>query len=137
MKLSRRSLLKLAGLPPLAKIVGVQIARAEDRQFRHALTLFDDIKYGPGFENFDYVNPSAPKGGRARFGVVGSFDSLNPYTFKGETGPGAMNETLLTSCWTSLRPNTDSSRHKSGIRRTGRWWSTNCGRGRAFTTASR
>jgi microcin C transport system substrate-binding protein len=97
MKLSRRSLLKLAGLPPLAKIVGVQIAHAEDREFRHALTLFDDIRYGPGFEQFDYVNPTAPKGGRVRFGVVGSFDSLNPYTFKGETGPGAMNETLLTS----------------------------------------
>lgn len=97
MKLSRRSLLKLAGLPPLAKIAGVQIARAEDGEFRHALTLFDDIKYGPDFKHFDYVNPAAPKGGRVRFGVVGSFDSLNPYTFKGETGPGATNEALLTS----------------------------------------
>jgi microcin C transport system substrate-binding protein len=97
MKLSRRSLLKLAGFPPLTRIVGVQIARAEDREFRHALTLFDDIKYGPGFKHFDYVSPTAPKGGRVRFGVVGSFDSLNPFTFKGETGPGAMNETLLTS----------------------------------------
>lgn len=97
MKLSRRNLLKLAGLPPLTKIVGVQFARAEDREFRHALTLFDDIKYGQDFKHFDYVNPAAPKGGRVRFGVVGSFDSLNPYTFKGETGPGAANESLLTS----------------------------------------
>ncbi len=32
-----------------------------------------------------------------RFGVVGSFDSLNPYSFKGETGPAATNETLLVS----------------------------------------
>ena len=97
MKLSRRNLLKLAGLPPLTRIVGMQIARAEDRQFRHALTLFDDIKYGQDFKHFDYVNPAAPKGGRVRFGMVGSFDSLNPYTFKGETGPGAANEALLTS----------------------------------------
>jgi len=97
MKLSRRNLLKLAGLPPLTKIVGVQIAHAEDREFRHALTLFDDIKYGPDFKHFDYVNPAAPEGGRVRFSMVGSFDSLNPYTFKGETGPGASNETLLTS----------------------------------------
>jgi len=97
MKFSRRNLLKLAGLPSLTRIVGVQIARAEDRQFRHALTLFDDIKYGPDFKHFDYVNPAAPKGGRVRFGVVGSFDSLNPYTFKGETGPGATNEALLAS----------------------------------------
>ena len=78
MTLSRRSLLKLAGLSPLAKIAGIQLASAEDRDFRHALTLFDDIKYGPDFKHFDYVNPDAPKGGRVRFGIVGSFDSLNP-----------------------------------------------------------
>jgi microcin C transport system substrate-binding protein len=75
----------------------MQIAHAEDREFRHALTLFSDIKYGPDFRHFDYVNPQAPKGGRVRFGVVGSFDSLNPYSFKGETAPAATNETLLVS----------------------------------------
>lgn len=101
MRLSRRTLLKLAGLAPAAKIVGIQIAQAEDREFRHALTLFDDIKYGPDFKHFDYVNPEAPKGGKVRFGLVGSFDSLNPYTYKGEPGvvapSGLPNETLLTS----------------------------------------
>jgi microcin C transport system substrate-binding protein len=94
---NRRSLLKLAGALPLARIVGVQMAHAEDRQFRHALTLFDDIKYGPDFKHFDYVNPNAPKGGRVRFAAIGSFDSVNPYTYKGDPGPGAMNESLLTS----------------------------------------
>jgi len=97
MTVSRRTLLKLAGLPPLARIAGIQIAHAEDRQFRHALTLFDDIKYAPDFKHFDYVNPEAPKGGRVRFGIVGSFDNLNPYTFKGETGGAVANDTLLTS----------------------------------------
>ena len=98
MRFNRRSLLKLAGLLPLGKIIGVQIASAEDRQFRHALTLFSDIKYGPDFRHFNYVNPEAPKGGRVRFAVVGSFDSLNPYSFKGEVAlPAANNETLLVS----------------------------------------
>lgn len=97
MKMSRRTLLKFAGLAPAMNVVGVQIAAAEDREFRHALTLFEDIKYGPDFKHFDYVNPEAPKAGRVRFGIVGSFDSLNPYTFKGEPGAGASNETLLTS----------------------------------------
>ena len=97
MTLSRRSLLKLAGLPPLARIIGVQIAHAEDRQFRHALTLFDDVKYGPDFKHFDYVNPQAPKGGRVRFGLLGSFDNLNPYTFKGETAVAVQNDALLTT----------------------------------------
>lgn len=97
MKLNRRNLLKIAGLAPAAKLVGIQIAHAEDREFRHALTLFDDVKYGPDFKHFDYVNPAAPKGGRVRFGYYGSFDSLNPYTFKGDPGGAVIQETLLTS----------------------------------------
>ena len=97
MTLSRRTLLKLAGLPPLTQIVGIDFAHGEERPFRHALTLFDDIKYAPDFKHFDYVNPAAPKGGRVRISVVGSFDSLNPYTFKGEAIGVAGNETLLVS----------------------------------------
>jgi microcin C transport system substrate-binding protein len=99
MILSRRTLLKLsalAGLPNLPNIAAVSVARAEDRVFRHALTLFDDIKYPPDFRHFEYVNPSAPKGGKIRLYAIGSFDSLNPYTFKGDS-TGIANEALLTS----------------------------------------
>ena len=97
MGISRRTILQLASMAPLARIVGVSVASADDRKFRHALTLFDDIKYGPDFKHFDYVNPAAPKGGRVRLSAVGSFDSLNPYTFKGDAVGLAGNETLLTS----------------------------------------
>lgn len=97
MSISRRTIMKLAGMVPLARIAGVSIASAQDRQFRHALTLFDDIKYGSDFKHFDYVNPAAPKRGRVRLSAVGSFDSLNPYTFKGDSVGLAGNETLLTS----------------------------------------
>jgi microcin C transport system substrate-binding protein len=96
MNISRRTLLHLASLVPLTRIVGVSVASADDRKFRHALTLFDDIKYGPDFKHFNYVNPEAPKGGRVRLSAVGSFDSLNPYTFKGDSIGVAGNETLLT-----------------------------------------
>lgn len=34
------------------------------------------------FQHFSYVNPDAPKGGRIAYGVVGSFDSLNPFILK-------------------------------------------------------
>jgi microcin C transport system substrate-binding protein len=113
MTISRRSLLKLAALAPATKLVGIQIAAAEDREFRHAITLFNDIKYPPDFAHFSYVNPSAPKGGRVRFGVVGSFDSLNPYSFKGEAGPAVLNDALLTS---SLdEPSTEYGLVASGI----------------------
>ncbi len=95
MSISRRTALKLAAALPLARISGVSVATAQDRRFRHALTLFDDIKYGPDFKNFNYVNVEAPKGGKLRVYGLGSFDSMNPYTFKGDPIGGAGNETLL------------------------------------------
>lgn len=58
-------------------------SRAETH-WRHGLSLFGDLKYPADFEYFDYVNPDAPKGGRARLSSLGSFDSLNPFTFKGQ-----------------------------------------------------
>jgi microcin C transport system substrate-binding protein len=49
-----------------------------------ALSLVGEPKYGPGFKHFDWVNPNAPKGGTLRQFAEGSFDSLNPFTFKGQ-----------------------------------------------------
>ena len=50
--------------------------------------MHGDLKYGPEFEHFDYVNPNAPKGGTVTFSAVGSFDSFNPYIVKGEPAVG-------------------------------------------------
>ena len=36
-----------------------------------------------GFTSMPYVNPDAPKGGRIIFGLLGTFDSLNPFIVKG------------------------------------------------------
>ena len=49
----------------------------------HALSLYGDVKYPPGFTHVDYVNPDAPKGGFVRFGDLGTFDNLNPFILKG------------------------------------------------------
>ncbi len=38
----------------------------------------------PDFVSLPYVNPDAPKGGRVVTGNVGGFDTLNPFTLKGE-----------------------------------------------------
>lgn len=54
----------------------------------HAVALHGDIKYGPGFEHFDYVNPNAPKGGTVRLAALGTFDSLNPFILKGVSAAG-------------------------------------------------
>ncbi len=90
---SRRTLLKMASLSPLLR---VPAAWAEDRVFSHAITLFKDVKYAADFKHFDYVNPAAPKGGKLRQVAYGSFDSLNPYSLKGEARVATVNETLFT-----------------------------------------
>ena len=41
-------------------------------------------KYGADFKHFDWVNPNAPKGGALRQFAEGSFDSVNPFSFKGQ-----------------------------------------------------
>ncbi len=90
--INRRRFFQLMGLAPLVR--GLP-ARADDLKFSHAVSLFDDIKYPADFKQFDYVNSAAPKGGKVRLSALGTFDSLNPYTVKGDpTGVGVL-DTLM------------------------------------------
>ena len=52
----------------------------------HALNFFGAPKYGPDAPHLDYVNPNAPKGGEISIWAPGTFDSMNPYTRKGNSG---------------------------------------------------
>ena len=63
------------------------------------MSLFGDLKYGPDFKNFDYVNPDAPKGGTMRLSAIGTFDTLNPYVVKGlpAAGIGGIFSTLAVA----------------------------------------
>jgi microcin C transport system substrate-binding protein len=78
--------LSFAAAPAFAAESGIRTA--------HAIAMFGEPKYGPGFQHFGYVNPSAPRGGLIRLGVPGTFDSFNPYILKGNPGAGASDETL-------------------------------------------
>jgi len=40
----------------------VPVAAVEDSEL-HGISTFGDLKYAPGFSQFDYVNADAPKGG--------------------------------------------------------------------------
>ena len=63
----------------------------QDTIVSHGISVFGDLKYGPDFEHFDYVNPDAPKGGEMHFrgtGASSTFDSLNPFILKGEPAQG-------------------------------------------------
>ena len=62
------------------------------------LSLIGELKYGPGFPHFDYVNPDAPKGGTLRYAARGGFDSLNGYIIKGRPARflNSIYDTLMT-----------------------------------------
>ena len=52
-------------------------AQADEKEWRHGLSLFGDLKYPADFKRFDYVNPAAPKGGTVRQIALGTFDNFN------------------------------------------------------------
>jgi microcin C transport system substrate-binding protein len=54
----------------------------------HGLSIHGDLKYGPGFGHFAYVNPQAPKGGNVTLAATGTFDNLNPFILKGVVAQG-------------------------------------------------
>jgi len=59
------------------QLVGVAQAQAATEDWRHGLSLFDDLKYPAGFKQFLYVNPNAPRGGLVRQMMFGTFDNFN------------------------------------------------------------
>ena len=83
----------------LLLLLAVPAARAADTAGpAHGIAMHGDLKYGPGFTHFDYVNPDAPKGGELRLYALGTFDSFNPFIIKGnpDDGSGRIYDTLLT-----------------------------------------
>jgi microcin C transport system substrate-binding protein len=108
--ITRRHLLRSGALAAAAPVLGtasrlaaVSPAEAQtaagEPAWRHALSLFGDIKYPVDFKRFDYVNPDAPKGGVARTISIGTFDNFNIAVMgvKGSIAPAALmiNETLM------------------------------------------
>jgi peptide/nickel transport system substrate-binding protein len=49
----------------------------------HAIAMHGEPALPADYRNFPYADPSAPKGGSVTYGVVGTFDSLNPFVLKG------------------------------------------------------
>jgi len=81
---TRRSLIQAGvfalGVPVWSALGARPLAAqgADERAWRHGLSLFGDLKYPAGFKQFAYVNPSAPKGGVVRLIAGGqTFDNFN------------------------------------------------------------
>ncbi len=110
MAITRRHLLRSGAFAALAPALGTaaalpalesaQAQPAAEPGWRHALSLFGDVKYPADFKKFDYVNPDAPKGGVARMIAIGTYDNFNIAVMgvKGSIAPAALMiyETLMT-----------------------------------------
>ncbi len=71
-----------------ALFVAAGLASAAYAASTPGMSLFGDLKYGPDFKHFDYVNPEAVKGGTMRLSAIGTFDTLNPFVIKGVPAAG-------------------------------------------------
>ena len=74
------------GVGPWLVVWAALIAGPAHAAESHAIAMHGAPALPADFTHFGYANPAAPKGGRLVQGVLGSFDSLNPFTVK---GPGA------------------------------------------------
>ena len=106
MRISRRTVLggiAAAATPSALDRLGLPIAApaiAQTVEWRHAFSVFGEIKYPADFKNFDYVNVRAPKGGLVRQSARGTFDNFNVVVsgLKGNLafGLGLIYDTLLS-----------------------------------------
>ncbi len=93
MRLSRRRFVQASAIAVASSIAPVSYlagSRAtEAASPAHGLSLFGDLKYGPDFPHFEYVDPNAPKGGLLHLATVDTYSTLNPFTLKGTSAAGA------------------------------------------------
>lgn len=66
--------LTLGGAPAHALVTGKPV---------HGLTLYGEPKLPADFPYYPYANPDAPKGGTMVRSAIGTFDSFNAFSFKG------------------------------------------------------
>jgi microcin C transport system substrate-binding protein len=113
---NRRNLLTSAlvalGAARLPLPAWIEPAQAQDKVWRHGVSLFGELKYPPGFKQFDYVNATAPKGGAVREIAVGTFDNFN-VVVAGVKGALATGVTII--CDTLLVPAFDEVSTEYGL----------------------
>ena len=105
--LDRRSFLALGAAAATAPFVGRAFAAVPADTPLHGLSAFGDLKYGPDFTHFDYVNADAPKGGTFNYGPnqwlfnqnPSTFNTLNSFVARGDAPP------RMEICFDSLMTN--------------------------------
>jgi peptide/nickel transport system substrate-binding protein len=49
----------------------------------HGIAMHGEPALSADYTHFPYVNPEVKKGGKVNYGVVGTYDALNPFVLKG------------------------------------------------------
>ena len=79
-RFARTAACALLGLAVSRSAAGGTCAMAAET---HAIAMHGEPALPAGFTHMPYANPAAPKGGRVVWGVLGTFDSLNPLIVRG------------------------------------------------------
>jgi microcin C transport system substrate-binding protein len=93
--LTRRSALAMGAAAAAVPLLP-RAARAQAEAWFHGLSGFGELKYPPGFPRFDYVDPTAPKGGAVSLQISSTtgnqafdtFNTLNIFVLKGDGAAG-------------------------------------------------
>ncbi|TJW16518.1 MAG: ABC transporter substrate-binding protein [Mesorhizobium sp.] len=94
--LPRRDFLAISAAATAAALMpGQAFATILTGEKLHGLSAFGDLRYGPDFTHFDYVNVDAPNGGSFNFAPPNwgynqnplTFNTLNSFTSKGDAPP--------------------------------------------------
>jgi peptide/nickel transport system substrate-binding protein len=92
---------RMASLAACVVASGLLLGSSCAAEATYALAMHGEPALPPDFAALPYVNPNAPKGGQLTQGILGTFDSLNPFNGKGLPLPepqvrGRVIESLMT-----------------------------------------
>ncbi len=76
----------------------VQLAALNDTQDgtpQYAIAMHGAPALAPNYTHFPYANSAAPKGGRLTIGLLGTFDSLNPFNIKSGSAAQGLNTNVF------------------------------------------
>ncbi len=66
----------------LAIAAGMMWSGSAIAEPKHGIAIIGEPTLPANFRHLPYANPDAPKGGKISYGVVGTFDNLNPFILK-------------------------------------------------------
>lgn len=77
------------------------LAQANDKGIKFGLSMHGTPRYSSDAQVLSYANPAAPKGGIFRQTYIGTFDTLNQFSLKGNAAQGLqyVNDRLFARVW--------------------------------------